>query len=79
MNRSDDMKKYLLLGFLLISCLLISGCKKNEEKDVLNELSNKIEKLEGYFLDGELEIINNDDSYLYDVEVAYYKENNFKV
>lgn len=72
------MKKYLLLGLVMILCLF-TGCAKNEEKDVINELSKKIEKLEGYYLDGELEIINNDDSYLYAVEVAYYKDNNFKV
>ena len=72
------MKKYLLLGLAIITCLF-TGCMRNEKKDVINELTKKIEKLEGYYLDGELEIINNDDSYLYDVEVAYYKDNNFKV
>jgi len=73
------MKKYLLLGLTLIICIFITGCFKNEEKDVMSDLSKKIEKLEGYYLNGELEIINNDDSYLYDVEVAYSKENNFRV
>ena len=73
------MKKYLLLGFALVFCLFISGCSNDGEKDIINELSKKIEKLDGYYLTGELEIINNDDSYLYDVEVAYYKDNNFKV
>jgi outer membrane lipoprotein-sorting protein len=73
------MKKYLLLGLTFVFCLFISGCSKDTEKDIVNELSKKIEKLDGYYLEGELEIINNDDSYLYDVEVAYYKDNNFKV
>lgn len=73
------MKKYLLVGLSLFVCLFISGCSKDGEKDIVSELSKKIEKLDGYYLNGELEIINNDDSYLYDVEVAYYKDNNFKV
>lgn len=73
------MKKYLLLGMTFMFCFLTIGCGKNENKDIVSSLSKKIEKLDGYYLKGELEIMNNDDSYLYDVEVGYYKDNNFKV
>lgn len=73
------MKKLILFSFILFGCFLITGCKKNGEKDVIKELKKSIEKSNGYNLKGELEIINNEDSYLYDVEVAYKKGDNFKV
>ncbi len=73
------MKKLILFSFILFGCLFITGCKKNGEKDVIKELKKSIEKSNGYNLKGELEIINNEDSYLYDVEVSYKKGENFKV
>lgn len=72
------MKK-ILYGMLLLGCFVLVGCGKGGEKDVLNEFSKKVDKVNGYHLSGELEIINNDDSYLYDVEVAYAKGDNFRV
>lgn len=73
------MKKYFLYGLFILGCFLIVGCGKYGEKDILKDLSKKIEKTDGYHLTGELEIINNEDSYLYDVEVAYQKSDNFRV
>lgn len=73
------MKKYLYLTLILFGCLIIVGCTKYGEKDIIRDLSKKISKAEGYYLNGELQIINNEDSYLYDVEVAYAKEENFRV
>lgn len=73
------MKKYFVYAFILIGCIGLSGCMKYDSKDVLNDLSKKIEKLDGYYLNGELQIVNNEDSYLYDVEVAYQKNDNFRV
>lgn len=72
------MKKYLLY-LAILSCFLLVGCGKYGEKDIVKDFNKKINSSEGYYLNGELEIINNEDSYLYDVEVAYQKENNFKV
>jgi len=71
------VKKYLLL--IVGLCFLLVGCGGTGEKGVLRDLTKKIEKLDGYHLVGELEIINNEDSFLYDIEVSYQKENNFRV
>ena len=79
MNRSEKMKKYLFYALILLSCIGMIGCTKYGEKDIIKDLSKKIEKTDGYYLHGELQIINNEDSYLYDVEVAYAKEENFRV
>ena len=73
------MKKYFLYALILFSCIGLIGCVKYGEKDIIKDLSNRIDKSEGYYLNGELQIINNEDSYLYDVEVAYEKEDNFRV
>lgn len=73
------MKKGIKLGIVLLLIITLSGCFKSKSENVLDDFIKKIEKLDGYYLDGELEIINNEDSYLYSVEVAYYKENNFRV
>ena len=72
------MKKYLLY-LAILSCFLLVGCGKYGEKDIVKDFNKKITNSDGYYLNGELEIINNEDSYLYDVEVAYQKDNNFKV
>lgn len=73
------MKKLILFSAILFSCFFMTGCKKYGEKDVIKELKKATEKTNGYNLKGELEIINNEDSYLYDVEVSYKKGDNFKV
>ena len=72
------MKKGLLI-LSCLCCILLVGCGKYGEKDIIKDFSKKIESGSGYYLNGELEIINNEDSYLYDVEVAYQKEDNFRV
>ena len=57
----------------------INGCGKYSENDVIKDLENKINKLNAYKLSGELEIINNDDVYNYDVEVSYKEKKFYKV
>lgn len=73
------MKKYFLYGLTILFCFILVGCGKNGEKDIIKDLTKKVEKTDGYHLEGELEIINNEESYLYDVEVSYEKDNNFRV
>ena len=71
------MKKlYLLLGIML---LLVCGCGKYSEKDVVKDLENKIKKADSYKLTGELQVLNNDDVYNYDIEVSHKKDNYYKV
>ena len=73
------MKKIFLFSLIIFCFLFVTGCKKYDEKDLIKDFKKSIEKSKGYNLKGELEIINNEDSYLYDVEVSYKKDNNFKV
>ena len=72
------MKKIILWCLVFFSAFLLAGCGK-ENKDVVKELNNKINKSKSYYITGELEIINNEDTYTYDAEVSYRAENQFKV
>ena len=67
------MKKLLIV----VCCLLLAACGKS--KDALNDISKMIESSKGYYLDGVLEVSNNDDTNTYDVKVSYKEGNYFKV
>ncbi len=71
------MKKFLLC--LIAFVFLITGCGKYGEKDVINDLDKKISKSKGYFLEGILEIVNDENIYTYNVEVSYQKDDQYKV
>lgn len=73
------MKKKFFLLTLLVCVIGLFGCGKVGEKEILKDLEKTIENVKGYHLTGELEIINHEDTYLYDVDVAYQKTDNFRV
>ena len=70
------MKKIILL---VVCMCFFTGCGKNNSKNVIKNITKKIDTTESYHLDGTLEIINDENSYKYDVDVTYSKDNNFKV
>ena len=70
------MKKFCLILFV---CFLMVGCGKYTVKDAQGDLEKKINKTDSYNLTGEMEIINNDDVYKYDVDVSYSKTDKFRV
>ena len=72
------MKKIIPLVLLIISVIL-TGCGKYGEKGVVKDLKKKLDKLSSYQLDGDLEIVNNDDIYKYKVAASYKKDDNYKV
>ena len=73
------MKKILCSLVVLFCIACLTGCGKETKKTVLDKLSDKIEKTDGYKLEAEMELINNEDSYKYDVTVSYEKDDNFRV
>lgn len=73
------MKKFLTICAIITCGLIITGCGKNNEGSVLKKLTKKIEGADTYSLKGELEIMNNEDSYIYNVDVLYGKKDNFRV
>lgn len=76
MKREVDMKKIIFV----ITCLLLAvGCGKYNEEDAYKELSEQIDSLTSYQLTGELLIYRGEDSYTYDVDVAYQKDDYYRV
>ncbi len=71
-----NIKKILFLTFCMI---IITGCGKNSSENTIKKLTKKIDEAESYHLEGILDIVNNENTYTYDVDVSYKKENNFKV
>lgn len=71
------MKKILLLFFF--SVCLLSGCGKYGEKDVIKDFGKKIDDAEAYYIEGDLEIVNNDNVYNYDVQVAFKEKDYYRV
>ena len=72
------MKKIIPLVLLIIS-IVLTGCGKYDQKDAVKDLKKKMDKLSAYKLEGDLEIVNNDDVYNYKVDVSYKKDDNYKV
>ena len=72
------MKKISLVILVLI-CTLITGCGKETATDILNKVSKKVDGSKGYVLTADLEILNNDDVYNYQVESAYKEGDFYKI
>ena len=53
------MKKILLLFFF--SIFLFTGCGKYSEEDVVRDFGKKIDNAKAYYVEGSLELVNNDD------------------
>lgn len=69
------MKKKFLSIIIMIS--LLTGCFQN--KDNLKNFIKKYKNLKNYYLTGTLEIVNNEDTYTYDVKVSYKDKDLYKV
>ena len=70
------MKKlFIFLGVFL----LVSGCGKYNDKDLIKDLSKTIENSNAYHLSGTLEIYRNEEKYTYTVDSSYKKGDLFKV
>ena len=72
------MKKVFVF-LVLIGIIFITGCGKNNAESVLKDLTNKINKLNGYTLKGVLDVKNNNNSYTYDVSVSFMQKDKYKV
>jgi len=70
------MKKiFIILGVIL----LLSGCGKYTDKDLVKDLSKKVNDSKAYHMTGTLEIYRNEEKYTYNVESSYKEGDLFKV
>ena len=71
------MKKLIVLCALLL--LFITGCGKKDVKGVLREFNKKVNSLDTYYLEGKMQIVNNEDTYKYDVKVSFKEKDLYRV
>lgn len=70
------MKKlFIFLGLLLVVC----GCGRSNDKDIIKDLKSKLENSNSYHMTGTLEIFRNEEKYTYDVDSSYSEGDLFKV
>lgn len=60
-------------------CLILTGCGKQSEKTVLKEFQDKVNNANSYYLSGNMELVNNEDVYTYDISVSYKKDDYYKI
>lgn len=70
-------RKLLMILFLLV--IFATGCFKYDSKDAIKDLEKKYKNLKAYHIEGELEIINNEDVFKYDVDVKFKKDDQYRV
>ena len=70
------MKKIIIFIGLV---LLLSGCMKSNDEDIIKKLNDKISSSKSYQLIATLEIYRNEEKFTYDVESSYKKGDYFKV
>ena len=71
------MKKIFLC--LILICLILTGCGKRGEREVLDEFQNKVNNSNSYYLTGKMELVNNEDVFNYDISVSYKKDDYYKI
>lgn len=72
------MKKKIL-SITLVMMILLTGCTTLNEDKVKENFIKETANLKNYYIEGEMSLTNNDDTYKYDVEVSYKKDDNYKV
>lgn len=71
--------KNKIITLALITTLFITGCGTIRDKDIRDSFIKDMEGLKSYYMEGNMKITNNDDTYNYNIEVSYKKDGNYKV
>ena len=70
------MKKILII---LLSFLLLCGCGKTSNEDIVGKFKSKIQKSNSYILKGTMTIVSNEDTFTYNVTASKSKDDYYKV
>ena len=71
--------KIKIFIFILFGCLFLTGCGNNNLENVVDNLTKKVNDLKSYSIEGNLEIVNNDDVFNYRVKVDHQNPDYYKV
>lgn len=66
---------------ILVTCLmfLLTGCGKKTSEDLTSKFEKSVTNSKSYLLKGNMEIISNEETFTYSLEVAYLKDEFYKV
>ena len=70
------MKKVLILSISLLCLFMLTGCGKYGKSEIMKDLNKKIKNTKAYYVEGEMEIINNEDSNLFEEDLNEYIDKN---
>jgi len=71
------MKKIAIISLVLM--LILTGCGKKKPEDLVGKFEKSISNAKSYLLKGNMEILSNEETFTYSLEVAYLKDNFYKV
>ena len=71
------MKKLIALSLGLM--LLITGCGKETEEDLVAKFTKNVENAKSYILKGNMEILSNEETFTYSLEANYLQDDFYKV
>lgn len=70
------MKKIILLFIMLLT---LNGCSKTTPDGIVKEFSKKVDKSSSYKITGTMEISNDEETFTYNLESFYMKDDYYKV
>ena len=74
------MKKFLkIVSLIVVTSFVLVGCGVKNADNIIDSIGKKINKSDSYYLEGTMEIINNEDTYKYDVTVSFKKGDYYKI
>lgn len=72
------MKRFkFILVFIALLCLC--GCNSNNSADIIDKFEKKVNSVKSYNIVGSMEIVSNEETYTYDVNVNYKYDDYYKV
>ncbi|MDE5539143.1 MAG: hypothetical protein K2J20_01500, partial [Bacilli bacterium] len=66
------MKKFAVLAIGLM--LLLTGCGKKKPEDLISKFEKSVSNSKSYTLKGNMEILSNEETYTYSLEVNYLQD-----
>lgn len=73
------MKKYLGLLIFSVFMVCLTGCGVTRADDIIGNFEKKLENAKSYYIEGVMRIVNNEDTYDYEVKVSYKKDDYYKI
>lgn len=68
------------IGIIVLMILVFAtGCGKTDKNKIINDFKSTVNKAKSYELIGVMEIINDEETFKYNIETKYLSDNYYKV